>query len=52
MSDRPSADAGLAGLPWALRTRRVMPLIVAHSLLDVVAFVGYTALSGRVSWLP
>jgi membrane protease YdiL (CAAX protease family) len=35
-----------------LRTRRVMPLIVAHTLLDVAAFVGYTALSGRVSWLP
>lgn len=35
-----------------LRTRRVMPLIVAHTILDVVAFVGYTALSGRVSWLP
>lgn len=24
-----------------LRTRRVMPLVVAHALLDVVAFVGY-----------
>ncbi len=24
-----------------LRTRRVMPLVVAHTLLDVVAFVGY-----------
>lgn len=35
-----------------LRTRRVMPLIVAHTFLDVVAFVGYTALAGRVSWLP
>jgi membrane protease YdiL (CAAX protease family) len=35
-----------------LRTRRLMPLIVAHTLLDVVAFVGYTALDGRVSWLP
>lgn len=27
-----------------LRTRRVAPLIVAHTLLDVVAFVGYAAL--------
>ncbi|WP_433388679.1 CPBP family intramembrane glutamic endopeptidase [Micromonospora sp. KLBMP9576] len=27
-----------------LRTRRVMPLIVAHTLLDVVAFVGYAVL--------
>ena len=35
-----------------LRTRRVLPLIVAHALIDTVAFVGYTALSGRVSWLP
>lgn len=25
-----------------LRTRRVMPLVVAHTILDVVAFVGYT----------
>jgi len=35
-----------------LRTRRVMPLVVAHTLLDVAAFVGYTALAGRVAWLP
>ncbi|BCB80724.1 type II CAAX endopeptidase family protein [Phytohabitans flavus] len=25
-----------------LRTRRVLPLVIAHTLLDVVAFVGYT----------
>jgi uncharacterized protein len=35
-----------------LRFKRVMPLIIAHTLLDVVAFVGYTALRGQVSWLP
>lgn len=29
-----------------LRTRRVMPLIVAHTVLDVVAFVGYQLLAG------
>jgi membrane protease YdiL (CAAX protease family) len=35
-----------------LRTRRVVPLIVAHTLLDVVAFVGYTLLpKSWVSWL-
>lgn len=28
---------------WYTRTRRVMPLVVAHSLLDIVAFVGYLA---------
>jgi membrane protease YdiL (CAAX protease family) len=26
---------------WFHRTRRVLPLIIAHTLLDVVAFVGY-----------
>lgn len=27
-----------------LRTRRVLPLVIAHSLLDIVAFIGYTVL--------
>jgi len=34
-----------------LGTRRVLPLVVAHTLLDVVAFVGYDLLHDRVSWL-
>ena len=34
------------------RTGRVLPLVVAHFLIDAVAFVGYLALAGRVSWLP
>ena len=35
-----------------LRTRRVVPLIIAHTLLDVVAFVGYTLLpKAWFSWL-
>jgi membrane protease YdiL (CAAX protease family) len=34
-----------------LRTKRVVPLIIAHTLLDVVAFVGYTLLKDHVSWL-
>ncbi len=33
-------------------TRRVIPLIVAHSLIDMVSFVGYALLKGHVSWLP
>jgi membrane protease YdiL (CAAX protease family) len=33
------------------RTRRVMPLVVAHTILDVVAFVGYTLVKPHVSWL-
>lgn len=34
------------------RWGRVTPLVVAHTLIDAVAFVGYAALHGRVSWLP
>lgn len=34
------------------RWGRVMPLIIAHTLIDSVAFVGYTELVGKVSWLP
>lgn len=33
------------------RTRRVMPLVIAHTLLDVFAFVGYALLRDRVGWL-
>jgi membrane protease YdiL (CAAX protease family) len=39
------------GRVWQ-RTNRLWPLVVAHTLLDVVAFVGYALLRGTVSWLP
>lgn len=39
------------GRVWQ-RTNRLWPLVVAHTLLDVVAFVGYAVLRGTVSWLP
>jgi membrane protease YdiL (CAAX protease family) len=34
------------------RWGRVTPLIIAHTLIDAVTFVGYAALHGKVSWLP
>ncbi|TWV56157.1 CPBP family intramembrane metalloprotease [Streptomyces misionensis] len=34
------------------RWGRVGPLVVAHSLLDIGAFVGYALLAGKVDWLP
>jgi membrane protease YdiL (CAAX protease family) len=34
------------------RWGRVTPLIIAHTLIDAVTFVGYAALAGKVSWLP
>jgi membrane protease YdiL (CAAX protease family) len=38
------------GRVWQ-RTNRLWPLAIAHTLLDVVAFVGYSLLRGA-SWLP
>jgi hypothetical protein len=34
------------------RYGRVMPLLIAHTLIDTVAFIGYAELAGHVSWLP
>jgi membrane protease YdiL (CAAX protease family) len=34
------------------RWGRVTPLIIAHSLIDAVTFVGYAYLVHKVSWLP
>jgi len=36
---------------WFQRTRRVMPLVIAHFLLDAFSFVGYLYLHNRVSWI-
>lgn len=32
-------------------TRRLWPLVIAHTLLDIVAFVGYTVLQDHLTWL-
>ena len=39
------------GRVWQ-RTGRLWPLVGAHTLIDVVAFVGYGLLAGKVGWLP
>jgi membrane protease YdiL (CAAX protease family) len=47
-----NAVMGVVFALFFLRTKRVMPLIVAHTLLDVAAFVGYTLLpKAWLSWL-
>jgi uncharacterized protein len=38
------------GYVW-LRTGRLWPLIIAHALIDSVAFVGYALAAGHLSWL-
>jgi len=35
-----------------LRWWRINPMIIAHFLINAVAFIGYTLLAGHVSWLP
>lgn len=41
-----------AAMGWLYnRTKRLWPLIVAHTLLDIAAFVGYALLAGALSWL-
>ncbi|MBF6102129.1 CPBP family intramembrane metalloprotease [Nocardia cyriacigeorgica] len=34
------------------RTGRLWPLVIAHAVIDAVAYIGYTVLRGRVGWLP
>ncbi|MBN9620599.1 MAG: CPBP family intramembrane metalloprotease [Actinobacteria bacterium] len=36
---------------WFQRTRRVWPLVVAHSIIDAASFIGYVYLHNRVSWI-
>ncbi|MGZ4542007.1 MAG: CPBP family intramembrane glutamic endopeptidase [Mycobacteriaceae bacterium] len=38
------------GRVWQ-RTNRLWPLVVAHTVIDIVAFVGYALLANHVSWL-
>lgn len=39
------------GQVWQ-RTRRLWALVIGHAVIDVVAFVGYAVLHGRLGWLP
>jgi len=34
-----------------MRTKRVLPLVIAHTILDIVSFVGYSLLVNRWAWL-
>ena len=34
-----------------LRWKRVMPLVIAHIIIDIFAFVGYSLLAPHISWL-
>lgn len=42
---------GLIFAWWFQRTRRVLPLVFAHVLLDVFAFIGYLYLRQHISWI-
>jgi membrane protease YdiL (CAAX protease family) len=36
---------------WFQRTRRVLPLAVAHTVIDAVSFIGYVYLHDSIKWL-
>ncbi|HEX7537815.1 MAG TPA: type II CAAX endopeptidase family protein [Dermatophilaceae bacterium] len=42
---------GLIFAWWFQRTKRVLPLVVAHFLLDVFAFIGFLYLRQHLSWI-
>ena len=42
---------GLIFAWWFQRTRRVLPLVIAHVLLDVFAFVGFLYLRQHIGWI-
>jgi membrane protease YdiL (CAAX protease family) len=43
---------GLLFAKFYRRTGTIIPLLVAHTVIDVTAFIGYGALAGHVGWLP
>ncbi|HET6211847.1 MAG TPA: CPBP family intramembrane glutamic endopeptidase [Micromonosporaceae bacterium] len=46
-----NAVMGVIFALFFLRTKRIMPLVVAHTLLDIVSFVGYAVFKDRLSIL-
>jgi membrane protease YdiL (CAAX protease family) len=46
-----NAVMGVVFALFFLRTRRLLPLIVAHTILDVVSFVGYTLFADKLPFL-
>jgi uncharacterized protein len=46
-----NAVMGVVFALFFLRTRRLAPLVIAHTILDVVSFVGYALLANRLSFL-
>ncbi len=36
---------------WYQKKNRLWPLVIAHAVIDVVAFVGYSLLAGHLGWL-
>lgn len=46
-----NAVMGVVFAVFFLRTRRVLPLVVAHTILDIVSFVGYALLHNRLGFL-
>lgn len=46
-----NAVMGVVFARWYQATARLWPLIIAHAVIDIVAFVGYALLAPHLSWL-
>jgi membrane protease YdiL (CAAX protease family) len=47
-----SVVMGVVFSVFFVRTGRLLPLVIAHTLIDIAAFVGYPLLRGHLSLLP
>ena len=36
---------------WFQRTRRVLPLMIAHFAIDAISFIGVVYLRSHISWI-
>jgi membrane protease YdiL (CAAX protease family) len=43
---------GILFARWRVSGRRTVPLVIAHTLIDALTFVGWIALNHRLRWLP
>jgi membrane protease YdiL (CAAX protease family) len=43
---------GLVFARYYQRSGNILPLLIAHAVIDVVAFLGYGHVAGHVGWLP
>jgi membrane protease YdiL (CAAX protease family) len=46
-----NAVMGVIFSVFFVRTRRILPLVIAHTIVDIISFVGYALLRDRLTFL-